>query len=265
MLSCLLILLSYFRVAFGDSELIPRAWIFLRTDPSSIYSWDQAKAVAICLFLIRCGNLNFARRTHCNNCNKPRRDLGDVGIRANTGFSQGGFRGPPHVPFMGGGPLLGGGELGRGLSGHGEGLGGWGRGRSSDFDHGPPPHISDRMSDFRPVRDIRDHDVDGVREPFRERERFFGGRPPLDRGGPMDRLPLDSGVFGDRVRDREPYREKRVLDGVDYRGRPNTPLRSRWAKEEKERSNSPGRALYRPDRHRDSRREERRDRRDAPY
>ncbi|KAG0585309.1 hypothetical protein KC19_2G002900 [Ceratodon purpureus] len=216
-----------------------------------------------------CGNLNFARRTHCNNCNKPRRDLGDIGgMRVNGGFSQGGFGGPPHVPFMGG-PVVGGRDLPRGFSGHGEPPGVWGpgRGRSSDFEHGSIPPISDRgMSDFRSVRDMRERDLyGGGREIFRERERF--SRPPFERGpgGPMDRMPVDP--FVDRERDRgDPYREKRMLDGVDHRGRPASPPRSRWgSREDKDRSSSPGRSLYRPDRHRDARREERRDRRDAPY
>nr|PNR41542.1 hypothetical protein PHYPA_018945 [Physcomitrium patens] len=212
-----------------------------------------------------CGNLNFARRTHCNNCNKPRRDIGELGIRVNGGFSQGGFGGPPHAPFMGG-PVIGGRELPRGFSGHGEPPGPWGRGRSSDFDHGSLPPISDRMSDFRSVRDMRDRDMysGGGREIFRERERFHS-RPPFERGvGPMDRMPLEP--FVDRDRERgDIYREKRMLDGVDHRVRPGSPPRSRWGRDDKDRSSSPGRGLYRPDRHRDMRREERRDRRDAPY
>lgn len=197
------------------------------------------------------------------------------------GFSQGGFGGPPHVPFMGGPVNVGGREMPRGFSGHGEPPGVWGpgRGRSSDFEHGSLPPISDRgMSDFRSVREMRERDLYGGggreigREIFRERERFHS-RPPFERGPPMDRMPLEPfvdrerGPPMDRERERgDPYREKRMLDGVDHRGRPASPPRSRWgAREDKDRSSSPGRSLYRPDRHRDTRREERRDRRDAPY
>ncbi len=217
----------------------------------------------------RCGNLNFARRTHCNNCNKPRREMGEMGMGVRSGH-QGSFRGAPphHTPFMGGGPPLGGRGLGRGLSGFGGPPGVWGgRGVPHEFDHGPPP----RMSDFRPGREMRDHDDYHERDDFRDRDRFEG-RAPFDRGGPLDRGMMDRGFFAHKDGEREDhYRDRRGLDHVDPRGgdrRPLTPpLRSRWARDGRERSRSPMHNLPREylNRRRDDRRDERRDRREDLY
>eukprot|EP00246_Nothoceros_aenigmaticus_P018184 TRINITY_DN9418_c0_g1_i1.p1 TRINITY_DN9418_c0_g1~~TRINITY_DN9418_c0_g1_i1.p1 ORF type:complete len:361 (-),score=58.94 TRINITY_DN9418_c0_g1_i1:225-1307(-) len=208
-----------------------------------------------------CGNLNFARRTHCNNCNKSRRDLaGGIGGVAD---SPGSFRAPlPHVPFMGS-PI--GRGMGRGLSGFGGPSPVWGQGPPRPVDAGP----MGRMSDFRGGRHSRDRDDVRERDDIRERDDF------RDRGDRFDRLSFEKNMFGgghiDRDRDR--FRDRRLMDN-EARGdrRPGSP-RGRWGRDIRERSRSPPPRgdsreyhhksdLMYMDRRRDERRDDRRDRKD---
>lgn len=208
-----------------------------------------------------CGNLNFARRTHCNNCNKPRRDMAPFGIGG--GSPSRGFQGPPmpHLAPMGGPPAVRG--MGRGGSGFGEPPIGWGRGGPRDFDQGPPSRPGERFPDFRPGRDIRDRPDYRDHDDYRERDKFDRG-PPVDWGFPI----------GSRDREREDrFHDKRgPPDARSDRHPPSPPPRSRWGRDARERSRSPIRAsskdYYREphlDRRRDDKRGGRRDRLDDAY
>eukprot|EP00249_Psilotum_nudum_P016183 c25701_g1_i2 orf=448-1983(-) len=194
-----------------------------------------------------CGNLNFGRRTHCNNCNKPRREMGS--------FDMGGV-GPaedmhrPRLPpsFMGGPPLEHG--MGRGVGGFGPPAAVWNRARPRNFerdlDH-RPPEIEDG---FQPGRDMRERSDYHERGGYRDQERF--DRPPMNRD-------FTRGDHGDR------YREKRGTDYYDFNDdrHQSPPYRPTWGRDARERSRSPVRAYL--DRRQDGRRDERRDHKGIPY
>eukprot|EP01018_Ginkgo_biloba_P040590 Gb_22580 [translate_table: standard] len=208
-----------------------------------------------------CGNLNFARRTHCNNCNKPRRDMTPFHMGGGGGL-QGGFRGTrPRPPFIGGPPM--GRGMGRGTDGYGSPPGVWGRGGPRAVDQVSPPRLGEKLPDFRPGRDPRDRTEYHDHYDYSEREKFER-LPPVGRGFMM-------GYRDSKREDR--FNDRRVDHDVRSDRRPPTPPpRSRWGRDSRERSRSPMRSASReyrrdshPERLRDDRREGRRDRRNDLY
>lgn len=208
-----------------------------------------------------CGNLNFARRTHCNNCNKPRRDVAPFSLGVGSPIR--GYQRPLSPPLMDAPPM--GRGMGRGGSGFGPPPVRWGRGGPREFDQGAPPRPAERFSDFRSGRDIRD------RPEFRDNDEF-ADRGKFDRAPPVDwGLPLGS---RDRERDDRFHEKRGPLDTRSDRHPPSPPPppRSRWGKDARERSRSPIRSVpkeyYREpyaDHRRDDKRGGRRDRLDDTY
>lgn len=196
-----------------------------------------------------CGNLNFARRSHCNNCNKPRQEIHGFGTGV-TGPPDA-FQGTLHPDFVDGPPG------GRGVERGGfvPNPDGWGYGVpprkfERDFNHGLPPRINES---YRPERDLRDRQGFHDRYDYQSRDKF--GRPPMDRG-------FYGGINRSRER-TERYQDKKGLD-YDFKGdkRQDSP-QPRWGRDIRDRSRSPERGLPRNihvDQHRDDRRDERRDR-----
>lgn len=179
-----------------------------------------------------CGNINFAKRQQCNNCDRPRQDMAPFGPSVQAQRSR------PH--YMGGPPV--GRGMGRGTGGFGPPSGPWGRGGPGAFD---------RISPHR-------HDYE---------DRFdYRGRVRDDSFAPVDRPPMMSHKDGIR---EERYHDRRVDHDVRGDWHPSSPpLRGRWGKDSRERSRSPlrtaSRDYYRDphlDRLRDDRRDVRRDRR----
>ncbi|XP_057854236.1 uncharacterized protein LOC131064198 isoform X2 [Cryptomeria japonica] len=206
-----------------------------------------------------CGNLNFARRTHCNNCNKPRRDVAPFSL--GVGSPTRGYQGPLPPPLIDGPPM--GRGMGRGGNGFGPPPVRWGRGGPREFDQGAPPRPAERFSDFRSGRDIRD------RPEFREHD-DFAERGKFDRAPPVDwGFPLGS---RDRERDDRFHDKRGPQDTRSDRHPPSPPPRSRWGRDARDRSRSPIRSApkdyYREPyvgQRRDDKRGGRRDRLDDTY
>lgn len=168
----------------------------------------------------RCGNLNFARRTYCNNCNEPRFATGRaVHVRSPR---RGHFASPPH----GSPPVIGGLPIDRGtrrnFNGYRSPPRGWGSAEGpTDFGMGsPPPRRGGRFQDHT-RRDNRLEYEDEyprrgnwpVDEGWDRRDAFTPERRGFDRRPPSP-LARDRWV---RERSRSPV-GSRLLKGP-YMGR----------------------------------------------
>ncbi|KAK9102720.1 hypothetical protein Sjap_019974 [Stephania japonica] len=181
-----------------------------------------------------CGNLNFARRDFCNNCDKPRSRPGDSPrnfprpppprfssppISRSLDRGMNGFRSPPPLPLP------------------------WGRDGPRDITP-PHPRPGGRLPDYHPRRE----------RPVLREEDDFGER------GRFDRAMMPQWVTRDRG--RVSFSARRGF-GIRNELRPMTPPplappplppRAQWARDIRERSRSPirnGRTPPSKDRHRD--------------
>lgn len=173
----------------------------------------------------RCGNLNFARRDYCNNCNRSR--------HAPVGSPRRGYPGPPplHAPprRFPGPPVDRSPE--RSINGYRSPPHGLARDGSREYGSGalPPLRNEGRFPDH-PVRRER---IDYIDDTYRGRNKF--DRP----------LPVD---WGHRDRGREGFSNERRR----FERRPLSPPapllpslpphRGRWARDVRERSRSPMRS-----------------------
>ncbi|KAL6274731.1 hypothetical protein ACE6H2_025423 [Prunus campanulata] len=166
-----------------------------------------------------CGNLNFARREYCNNCNKFRYGPGGSPRRGYPGPPPPSgpprrFPGPPVDP-----------PLGRSLNGgYRSPPRGWPRDGPRDFGAGmPPPRHEGRFPDHQMRRDRLDYS-DNHR-----------GRTKFDRPMPMD--------WGNRDRGRDSFFNERKAFERRLPSPPSPPPplahRGRWAHDVRERSRSP--------------------------
>ncbi|CAN6564269.1 hypothetical protein ACFX13_026849 [Malus domestica] len=171
-----------------------------------------------------CGNLNFARREYCNNCNKPRRGTG--------GSPRRGYPGPPppnvpHKRFPG--PPIDPPPLGRTLNGgYRSPPRGWGRDGPRDFGPGlPPPRHEGRFPDRQMQRDRLDYSDN------------YRGRSKFDRPMPMDWGNRDRGRDG-FFNERKPFDRRPPSPSPPPPPPPHVPPhRGRWAHDARERSRSP--------------------------
>ncbi|KAJ6797115.1 putative serine/arginine repetitive matrix protein 1 [Iris pallida] len=160
----------------------------------------------------RCGNLNFARRTYCNNCNKPRFAPGHAGLDRSP--RRGYFTSPPRgsPPSLVDPALVRG--IRRGIGSYRSPPRAWGSEVSRDFGTGSPPpprRVGGRFQDHM-RRDDRPLDYE---DDFRGREKFdwpvgddwnrrdmlMPARRGYDQRSPS---PRDRWVRGSRDRSRSP-------------------------------------------------------------
>ncbi|KAF3783963.1 TATA-binding protein-associated factor 2N [Nymphaea thermarum] len=187
-----------------------------------------------------CGNLNFARRAYCNNCNKLRRDMAPFGP---LGSPRGDYpAGPPHPhslpPHVGGPPMDRG--PGREINGYGSPPRGWSRDGFREFDDGmPPPRHGERLPDHRMGREFRDRADYHIENEYRGRGRFDGSPREWRHG------------MGGRWRGRDEFHERdeffddrREVYGRGGRRAPSPPsLPDRWVRDSRVRSRSPVRGM----------------------
>lgn len=172
----------------------------------------------------RCGNLNFARRTYCNNCNKPRFAPGHAGLDRSP--RRGYFTSPPR----GSPPSFVDPPLGRGvrreISSYRSPPRGWGTEVSRDFGAGSPParRVGGRFQD-RVRRDDRPDYEDDYRardkfdwpvgDDWNRRDVLMPARRGYDQRSPS---PRDRWVRGSRDRSRSPLGARPAPKG-SYMGR----------------------------------------------
>ncbi|XP_075641248.1 uncharacterized protein LOC142612952 [Castanea sativa] len=174
-----------------------------------------------------CGNLNFARREYCNNCNKFRYGLGGSPRRGYPGPP------PPHAPprRFPGPPIER--SPGRTMNGYRSPPRGWARDGPREFGAGgvPPPRHEGRFSDHHLRRDRLDYPEDDYR-----------GRNKFDRPMPMDWGHRDRGrdaLFNERKGfERRPPSPPPLVPPPPPPP-PFAPHRGRWARDARERSRSP--------------------------
>ncbi|CAA3033417.1 RNA-binding EWS isoform X1 [Olea europaea subsp. europaea] len=173
-----------------------------------------------------CKNLNFARREHCNNCNRFR--------YAPSGSPRRGYPGPPPPARRFPGPPMDR-SPGRIMNGYRSPPRGWARDGPRDLRAAAPPRNEGRFLEPPIRRDEPDFPVND----FRDRYRF--DRP----------IPLDLGL---RARERDSFINER-RGGYERRPLsppPAAPARGQWARDIRERSRSPVRGGPPPkDYHRD--------------
>ncbi|KAL6221769.1 hypothetical protein ACLB2K_005164 [Fragaria x ananassa] len=165
-----------------------------------------------------CGNLNFARRDHCNSCHKFR-----DGPR---GSPRRGYPGPPppiSPPRRFPGPPIDP-PHGRHLNGYRSPPRGWARDGPREFGAGlPPPRHEDRFPDHQMRRDWLDYSDN------------YRGKTKFDRPIPMDR--------GNRDRGRDSFFERKAFErrplSPPSPPPPLPPHRGRWAHDARQRSRSP--------------------------
>ncbi|KAJ7558290.1 hypothetical protein O6H91_04G032300 [Diphasiastrum complanatum] len=203
-----------------------------------------------------CGNLNFSRRTHCNNCHKPR-DMAPFGL--GFGGVPRDFEEPPPAAMIGGVPPMGRG-MGRGTGSFQIPPSVWEHEAPCDFDYKPPIRFPEKFLDIPLGKDFREKEIFRGRDDFTDRERFNKG--PFERER-LDKAPMGRNNYGNSYRDTESAERYRDRTDRELRGvkRPLSPP-PHWERNFRERSRSPVRRDYHRDiLHVDHRRDASRDRR----